>query len=381
LDSLREGVNYSIDAAAATLQRLLELPLIGVFAIGVIAACGVLLLARLLSRRVPRPRTTLGLRIAAVLLVVAPLLLAIDRRLQSEERYRDSEHERATTAALGLLEELQAHGIPRAHLRIDLDQVREAVCASFPTLTLRGVVLDELTDLVLLRGRDPLLSGALAIFDLTNPDLRLDLDADFTSKTMTSAFGSRHRCSVAINGEAGMSPRPGCGLGKWRGNMVIDGQCLIREFPEQPLPFLCFDATNRARFVAADARERAMRTEDRNVIPGRADVVVGGVPSTASYRFNQPRTAMGIDRDGKRLFLLVVDGRQPNRSVGLTLPEAAVLLSAFGIWDAMLCDDGGSSCMYVGAMQGLITKPSDNHGEERPTYTHFGIGDRRTPGR
>ena len=89
---------------------------------------------------------------------------------------------------------------------------------------------------------------------------------------------------------------------------------------------------------------------------------------------------MGIDREGKRLYLFVVDGRQPNRSVGLTAPEVGTFLRAFGVHDAMLCDDGGSSCMYVGAMRGLVTLPSDNHGEERPTYTHFGVSDRRVAG-
>jgi hypothetical protein len=37
----------------------------------------------------------------------------------------------------------------------------------------------------------------------------------------------------------------------------------------------------------------------------------------------------------------------------------------------MLCDEGGSSCFYIKKFNGIVNSPSD--GEERATYTHFGI--------
>ena len=39
----------------------------------------------------------------------------------------------------------------------------------------------------------------------------------------------------------------------------------------------------------------------------------------------------------------------------------------------MLCDEGGSSCMYLQSTDSIVNTPSDQQGRERPTYTHFGI--------
>jgi exopolysaccharide biosynthesis protein len=155
--------------------------------------------------------------------------------------------------------------------------------------------------------------------------------------------------------------------------MRIAGREVLREQTGNPRPFLCFDRDHRARFVAASAGARELQATDHDVIWGRMDAIVDGVVQTEAWRFNQPRTVMGIDRAGERLFLLVVDGRQPRHSVGFTRPQVGAFLQAFSVHDAMLCDEGGSACMYVGAFGGLVTTPSDDQGTERPTYTHFGI--------
>jgi hypothetical protein len=45
----------------------------------------------------------------------------------------------------------------------------------------------------------------------------------------------------------------------------------------------------------------------------------------------------------------------------------------------MLCDEGGSSCMYTSQAGGVINSPCDAGGKERPTYTHFGVALRTVP--
>jgi hypothetical protein len=57
-----------------------------------------------------------------------------------------------------------------------------------------------------------------------------------------------------------------------------------------------------------------------------------------------PRTAVGFDSLG-RLHLVVVDGKQPRYSLGLTLPELADGLIALGVTDAVALDGGGSSTL------------------------------------
>ena len=57
-----------------------------------------------------------------------------------------------------------------------------------------------------------------------------------------------------------------------------------------------------------------------------------------------PRTGIGLTADNK-LILLVVDGRQPSYSIGMTFREMAEVLLAHGAVDALALDGGGSSTL------------------------------------
>lgn len=73
-----------------------------------------------------------------------------------------------------------------------------------------------------------------------------------------------------------------------------------------------------------------------------------------------PRTAIGFDKDLKSMVLVVVDGRQPGYSTGISLYDLADLMKEFGCYNAMNLDGGGSSGMYV--LDKYINKPSDAKG-------------------
>jgi exopolysaccharide biosynthesis protein len=70
---------------------------------------------------------------------------------------------------------------------------------------------------------------------------------------------------------------------------------------------------------------------------------------------------------------MVVDGKRPDYSEGLTYFDCASILKWLGAYNAMACDQGGSSCMYIQSMGGIINRPADSDGLERPVYSHFGI--------
>jgi hypothetical protein len=59
-----------------------------------------------------------------------------------------------------------------------------------------------------------------------------------------------------------------------------------------------------------------------------------------------PRSATGISRDGKTVFLVVVEGRKAI-SRGLDAADLAQLLINLGCWDAMNHDGGGSASLYT----------------------------------
>ena len=73
-----------------------------------------------------------------------------------------------------------------------------------------------------------------------------------------------------------------------------------------------------------------------------------------------PRTAVGQRADG-RIVMLVVDGRQPGYSSGMTNFELAQTMLRLGVVTASALDAGGSSTMAFGGQ--LLSRPSDGGGE------------------
>ncbi len=59
-----------------------------------------------------------------------------------------------------------------------------------------------------------------------------------------------------------------------------------------------------------------------------------------------PRTAIGVTKD-TTVILVVVDGRQPKVSIGMSLNDLAQLMIQLGCMDAINLDGGGSSTMVV----------------------------------
>jgi len=74
-----------------------------------------------------------------------------------------------------------------------------------------------------------------------------------------------------------------------------------------------------------------------------------------------PRTGCGITKNNKTLYWVVVDGRQPNFSIGVNLDEFAQLFLKLGSYNALNLDGGGSSSMVVGNQ--IMNAPSDYTGE------------------
>jgi hypothetical protein len=73
-----------------------------------------------------------------------------------------------------------------------------------------------------------------------------------------------------------------------------------------------------------------------------------------------PRTAIGWTPD-RRLLLVVVDGRQPGRSDGMSLEELTWLFARLGASDALNLDGGGSTALVANGA--LVNRPSDREGE------------------
>lgn len=83
-----------------------------------------------------------------------------------------------------------------------------------------------------------------------------------------------------------------------------------------------------------------------------------------------PRTALGLDAQGRIVTLVVVDGRQPGFSEGMNEHELAELMRELGCWNALNLDGGGSAVMLL--KQEVLNSPSQSQ-RLRPVPVMIGL--------
>lgn len=136
---------------------------------------------------------------------------------------------------------------------------------------------------------------------------------------------------------------------KGGGSFVVDDSALARA---SLAPFHPMEAVG--------GRPRLLR--DSAIV---SEVDTEGQPGFATGR--HPRTAIGIADNGRRLLLVVVDGRRAGYSSGMTLRELAMLMQSLGARDALNLDGGGSTTMVVEnpttRKLEIVNRPSDPLGE------------------
>ena len=170
-----------------------------------------------------------------------------------------------------------------------------------------------------------------------------------TNSEIATDFARRHGLQVAINANL-FSPccTPGekdlSGLAVSRGEVVSPpvrlgpGDCVLA-ITRDNRAVITRSGTdfNVADYWTAVAGTGIIVTAGRNVA---AQNDTGGDKS-------HPRTAVGLDETGHRLFLLVIDGRRRGRSEGATLSELADWLLRIGAREGLNLDGGGSTTLVL----------------------------------
>ncbi|BAL89754.1 hypothetical protein AMIS_45340 [Actinoplanes missouriensis 431] len=82
-----------------------------------------------------------------------------------------------------------------------------------------------------------------------------------------------------------------------------------------------------------------------------------GFFAPAFHTDRHPRTLVGITAAGQ-LLMVVIDGRRPGISVGVTIPEAAEVMKWLGATDAMMLGMGGDSTLVINDI--LYNRPTDD---------------------
>lgn len=73
--------------------------------------------------------------------------------------------------------------------------------------------------------------------------------------------------------------------------------------------------------------------------------IIDHVESFPYLKVRHPRTLVGISQDKKYVYLVTIDGRQPEFSVGTSILESGKILQQLGAYDAVNLDGGGSTTM------------------------------------
>ncbi|HEX4263948.1 MAG TPA: phosphodiester glycosidase family protein [Verrucomicrobiae bacterium] len=216
-----------------------------------------------------------------------------------------------------------------------------------------------------------------------------DPDGDgpwLTTLMPTSEIAERDKYDVAINGDffEAQATRDieGRNTGFIRGKAaapvgmaMTDGVLWHRAVT--PHPYLEITASKTAIFRDGGLSD-PIDAAAREIVAGSQIIVRDGHPVHFTGTFataRHPRTAAGIDASGTRLTLVVVDGRQPELSIGMTLAELSDELIRAGCREAINLDGGGSTTLVYrdpkSKKLAILNSPSDS--KERSVADVLGV--------
>lgn len=206
------------------------------------------------------------------------------------------------------------------------------------------------------------------VVDLSVPGVRFEATATAQRKRTPSAFAKLVGAQAAINGDffsytdystSGLAAGSGVA---WTDTKDTTGSGTF-----------AFDKdAARVEVSTPSAVVPFDKTWMRGVVSGHPMIVSDGVvvkDTSALCTARHPRTSVGVAKDARTAYMVVVDGRSTT-SAGMTCGELGTLLKDLGAWDALNLDGGGSSAMYVAGV-GIVSKPSD--GSERVTGNHLAL--------
>src|SRR4051794_5328143 len=206
--------------------------------------------------------------------------------------------------------------------------------------------------------------------DLTNDDIKVISTRESEKGLKVSDFARREHALVAINGDyfdehfnpIGMTVGP---CGEWDSVKKIrrEGYIAVGENKAH--------IAKQSDVSLTDDPEPWMEA----TVSGWPALIVSckplkTLPGSASFTLaTHPRTAVGLSKDKKTLYLVVADGRRTGVP-GFTLPQLAAFLSEkLHACAAINLDGGGSSAMWVSDR--IVNRPAD--GVERPVGDHLAV--------
>jgi len=352
-----DSVNNLIDNLGALLWRLLELPTYALLVGTVVLVLLLNLIIRKWLKKV-KPGTTRWINIVGGALL---LVFIIDKKFQLLRSELTAMQER-----MNELRMVESEGVVGSVYNVS------RLLNQFPDVKIYQRSIDQVAEIIVMTSEEPKAVAYIAIIDLNFPNLEINLTPEKKEKYLTSTFAIESGSYIAVNGEAGETMDLNAPLGHFVGNWVDDGHAVMME-DNSDHPFISFTKYNVASYSEASIVDTVLTEDKYNVIWGRWDILLDGKVLEHENDQQYARTIIGINESGDQLFLMVVDGKRADYSLGFKYSECAQILLELGAFNVMACDQGGSSCMYIEQLGGIVNRPADSDGYERPVYSHFGV--------
>jgi len=143
---------------------------------------------------------------------------------------------------------------------------------------------------------------------------------------------------------------------------------------ERNKPALCFAKNNQAEILASGT------CPDGTIqsVAGDRLLVTNGKPNDTQLAKDKPypRVAAAIDKQGKKLWLIAIDGKQPLYSEGVTIVELTKIVTDLGAETALNLDGGGSTTLVMGSDRAKVLNAPIHTRipmRERPVGNHLGF--------
>lgn len=210
-----------------------------------------------------------------------------------------------------------------------------------------------------------------------------------TTLMPTSEIAKREGFDIAVNGDFFAIPRGKDAEGEAAQKLFENGIPALATGPAMT-DGKAWSASEKARQCVIVDQKNKVRLQDAAASPEDAQQVICGrdflvregkaqfsdanvTYKPGEFRNINPRTAVGIDKKGKKLILLVVDGRS-ELSRGMTYGQLAAEMVKSGAYTAINLDGGGSSTLVLRQADGtmkVMNKPSDR--KERAVANALGV--------
>jgi Phosphodiester glycosidase len=200
----------------------------------------------------------------------------------------------------------------------------------------------------------------------------------------TSDFLSKYKLQLAVNGSYFYPFRENTPWDYYphSGDRVnILGQNIsnrkVFSKPERNWRVLCFAANNQAQIPNSEV----CPPDTIQGVAGSEILILRGKPQPNLENPNKdkpyPRVVAAIDRKGEKLWLILVDGKQPLYSEGLTKAELTKFVLGLGVDTALNLDGGGSTTVAIASPTNPKILNAVIHTKlpmrERPVANHLGF--------